>query len=221
MAAEDTSLTLLKGAKNETLLKPLDAAIFLAPWYTAHPAAFTSATSVLQKLPIAWNPVGLIAKSDGIAFARQVETSNIESYGELQATRMDVTADTTTLAFTPQQTTKFNLELTTNTDLDAIVAAADSGEVFFAQPSNPSIRYYSAIVIGQDGSDEEPIFVFKVLPKVAVSQYDGENWNQNAGLQQKLTMTAFKDDTAGFAVGHGFGGLGWKNKLAKFGFATP
>ncbi|WP_052062014.1 phage tail tube protein [Rhodococcoides fascians] len=219
----DTSLSLLKAAKSEVLLKPLDAGIWLAPHYTPHPTAFTSSNSALQTLPAAYVPVGHFAKADGIAFARSTETSNLESYGEMQPTRMDITADSTTFAFTPQETNKLVLELTTAADLDAVKGDAESGEVFFAQPTAPSIRYYSAIVIGQDGSDEEPIYVFKVLPKVAVSNFDGENWTPSTSLGQKLTLTAFKDDTAGFAVGHGFGGLGWKNKIEKFGFelATP
>ena len=212
-----TTLTALKAAKDSLILKPLDAAIFLAPHFTAHPAAFTDASSVLQSLPTDYKPVGLISKKDGINFARNVETSSIESFGELEATRMDITSDSTTMAFTPHQTSKLTLELTTNADLSALEATAGSGEVFFAQPSAPQIRYYSAIVIGKDGSDAEPIYIFKVLPKVAVSKYDGETWDKDSALAQKLTMNAFRDSTAGFAVGYGFGGLGWKNILADVG----
>jgi hypothetical protein len=214
-----TTLTALKAVKQQLLLKPLDAAIFLAPWYTAPPAAFTDSASLLQTLPVQYLPVGLISKKDGINFARSVDTSNLDSYGELEATRMDITGDSTTISFTPQQTSRLTLELTHNVDLSAVNANASSGEVFFAQPTAPQIRYYSAIVIGKDGSDAAPIYIYKVLPKVAVSKFDGETWDKDGSLSQKLTMTAFKDNTAGFAVGHGFGGLGWKNLLGDVGFA--
>lgn len=219
MPTTPTDLNTLKAAKQNTLLRPLDAAIFLAPWYTAHPTSFTDAVAVLQTLPEAYDPVGLISKSDGINFARNVETSVLDSYGELEPTRMDVTGDSTTLSFTPQQTTKLTLQLTNNVDLSAAKATKGSGEVFFAQSTSPKITYYSAIVIGKDGPDDEPIFAFKVMPKIAVSKYEGETWNKDAAMtSQKLTMTAFKDQTAGFAVGHGFGGKGWLKILADVGF---
>jgi hypothetical protein len=212
-----TTLTSLKAAKQQLMIKPLDAAVFLAPWYTAAPTAFTDATSVLQTLPVAYESVGLIAKKDGVAFNRNVETSSLDSFGELESTRMDVTGDTTSLVFTPQETKKLTLELTNNVDLSAVQATTGSGEVFFAQPTAPRIRYYSAIVIGKDGDDADPVYVFRVMPKVAVSKYDGETWTKDTNLSQKLTMTAFKDSTAGFAVGYGFGGLGWKNMLTDIG----
>lgn len=214
---ELTNFSTLKGAKDATILKPLDAAVFLAPWYTAHPSSFTDTNAVLQKLPADWMPVGLISKKDGVNFARNVETTATESYGELEATRMDITADATTLSFTPQQTTKLTLELSNNVDLEAVKAQAN-GEVFFAQSTAPRIRYYSAIVIGRDGDETKPIYAFKVMPKVAVSKYEGESWNKDATLGQKLTLSAFKDSTAGFSVGHGFGGAGWLDILEDVGF---
>ncbi|MFI6168844.1 Ig-like domain-containing protein [Nocardia sp. NPDC051052] len=209
---------LLKKAKAQLLLKPLDAVIFLAPWYTAAPAQFTDATTGLQTLPTTYNSVGLISKKDGIAFARNIETGTIDSFGELEPTRMDITGDSTTLSFTPQETNKTVLQLTTGADLSAATANADSGEVFFAQPSAPQVTFYSCIVIGRDGDDTNPIYVFKVLPKVALSKADGETWSKDSSAAQKITLTAFRDATAGYSVGHGFGGRGWKRILQDAGF---
>ncbi|MFC4374930.1 hypothetical protein ACFO5K_12545 [Nocardia halotolerans] len=215
-----TDLTTLKDAQRELLLKPLDAAVFLAPWYTAVPANFTDATGALQSLPPEFKSVGLIDKKTGVSFARKQTNASIESYGELQATRDDITSDITTLEFEPQQTNAMTLELTTSANLAQVEAAADSGEVFFAQPTSEQVTYYSAIVIGRDGNEAAPIYVFKVMPKVAVTKYAGEQWTPTKVLSQKLTLTAFKDDTAGYAVAHGFGGLGWKNLLDKTGITV-
>ncbi|GAB4582301.1 phage tail tube protein [Nocardia sp. IFM 10818] len=215
-----TSLMALKDAQRELLLKPLDAAVFLAPWYTAVPAAFTDAAGALQTLPAAYKSVGLIDKKAGIAFARNVTAAPIESYGELEPVRNDITSDTTTIEFEPQQITATTLALTTNANLEQVKADAASGEVRFAQPSSEQITYYSAIVIAKDGNDAAPIYVFKVMPKVAVTKYAGEQWMATNIMSQKLTLTAFKDDTAGYSVAHGFGGAGWKKLLAKTGIAT-
>ncbi|MGV9822408.1 phage tail tube protein [Nocardia xishanensis] len=214
-----TNLTALKNAQRSLLLKPLDAAVFLAPWYTAAPTAFTDASGALQTLPAAFKPVGLIDKKTGVAFARGITAAPIEAYGELQPVRNDITSDITTIEFQPQQTTALTLELTTSANLAQVKSNATSGEVFFPQPASEQITYYSAIIIGKDGNDAEPIYVFKVLPKVAVSKFGGEQWNPTEVLAQKLTMVAFKDDTAGYAVAHGFGGLGWKKIVAQTGIA--
>lgn len=212
-----TTLSALKAAQRALLLKPLDAAVFLAPWYTPIPASFTDTTSALQPLPTAYTSVGLIDKKTGVAFTRSTTNAPIDSYGELQPTRDDITDDTTMIEFEPQQTTAMNIQLTTNANLAQVLANGQSGEVFIAQPSAPQITYYSAIVIGKDGPDSAPIYVFKVLPKVAVTKYAGEQWTPTTLLSQKLTLMAFKDDTAGYAVAHGYGGLGWKNILSKTG----
>ncbi|MEU2033576.1 Ig-like domain-containing protein [Nocardia amamiensis] len=212
-----TNLTALKAAQRALLLKPLDAAVFIAPWYTPAPASFTDANANLQPLPSAYQSVGLIDKKTGVAFARGITAAPIEAYGELQPVRNDITSDITTIEFQPQQTNALTLNLTTSANLQQVIANSSSGEVFFPQPSSEQITYYSAIIIGKDGNDAAPIYVFKVLPKVAVSKYGGEQWNPTEVLAQKLTLVAFKDDTAGYAVAHGFGGLGWKQLVAKSG----
>ncbi|MBH0775029.1 phage tail tube protein [Nocardia bovistercoris] len=212
-----TNLTALKSAQRSLLLKPLDAAVFIAPWYTPAPAAFTDSSGNLQSLPSAFQPVGLIDKKTGVAFARGITAAPIEAYGELQPVRNDVTSDITTIEFQPQQTNALTLKLATSANLAQVKADAASGEVFFPQPASEEITYYSAIIIGKDGNDANPIYIYKVLPKVAVSKFGGEQWNPTEVLAQKLTMVAFKDDTAGYAVAHGFGGQGWKKLVAQSG----
>jgi hypothetical protein len=216
-----TNLTALKAAQRSLLLKPLDAAVFLAPWYTPAPLGmFTDTGANLQTLPAGYQSVGLIDKKSGVAFARAVTAAPIESYGELQPTRDDLTSDITTLEFEPQETTQLTLALATNANLQQATVNATSGETYFAQPPTPQIVYYSAIVIGKDGTDAAPIYVFKIMPKVAVTKWAGENWAPTNLMSQKMTLTAFKDDTAGFAVAHGFGGIGWKNLVTKTGLAA-
>lgn len=212
-----TTLTALKAAETALLLKPLDAVVFFAPWYTAAPASFTDSSAALQALPTAFQSVGYIDKKSGIAFARTVTANPIDSYGELEPTRDDITDDVTTMEFEPQETSLATLQITTNTNLSSVLANGASGEVFFPQPIAPQIIYYSCIVIGKDGPPTAPIYLIKYLPKVAVTKYAGENWVPTDVKSQKLTFTAFKDDTAGYAVAHGFGGLGWKNILTQTG----
>ncbi|WP_026343995.1 hypothetical protein [Nocardia sp. BMG111209] len=214
-----TTLTALKAAQRSLLLKPLDAAVFLAPYGTQAPlGGFTDASGNLQTLPAGFQSVGLIDKKTGVAFSRGITAAPIESYGELQAVRNDITSDITALEFEPQQSaTALNLQLTTSATLSAMTPNATNGEVWFAQPSAENITYYSAVVIGKDGNDSAPTYVIKILPKVAVSKFGGEQWAPTGVMSQKLTMVAFKDDVAGYAVAHSFAGPGWQKLVAASG----
>ena len=123
------------------------------------------------------------------------------------------------LEFTPQQVSKTTLELTTRANLSTVTANAN-GEVRFAEPTSLSIRYYSALAIAKDGDDAEPVYIFRYMPMVALTDTGDQTWDMADTIPPKVTMTPFRDDTAGFAVEHAFGGLGWKNIAVKAGFAT-
>ena len=105
-------------------------------------------------------------------------------------------------------------------NLSTVTANAASGEVRFAEPTSLSVRYYSALAIAKDGDDAEPVFIFRYMPMVALTDTSDQTWDMADTLPPKVTMTPFRDDTAGFAVEHAFGGLGWKNIAAKAGFAA-
>lgn len=214
------SFSTVKAAERSLLLKPLDAAIFLADHYTAAPTAYTDVSSALQALPEAFEPVGLISKKAGVTFGKKVDSERTESYGEAEPTRIDMVSVEHSLEFTPQQVSKTTLELTTRANLSTVTANAASGEVRFAEPTSLSVRYYSALAIAKDGDDAEPIFVFRYMPMVALTDTGDQTWDMADTIPPKVTMTPFRDDTAGFAVEHAFGGLGWKNIAAKAGFAA-
>lgn len=214
------SFSTVKAAERSLLLKPLDAAIFLADHYTAAPTAYTNVSSALQALPAAFEPVGLIKKKDGVTFGKKVDSERTESYGEAEPTRIDMVSIEHSLEFSPQQVSKTTLELTTRADLSTVTANAASGEVRFAEPTSLSVRYYSALAIAKDGDDAEPVFIFRYMPMVALTDTSDQTWDMADTLPPKVTMTPFRDDTAGFAVEHAFGGLGWKNLAVKAGFAT-
>lgn len=213
------SFSTVKAAERSLLLKPLDAAIFLADHYTAAPTQYTDVSSALQALPEAFEPVGLIKKKDGVTFGKKVDSERTESYGEAEPTRIDMVSIEHSLEFSPQQVSRLTLELTTRADLSTVVAGAN-GEVRFAEPTSLSVRYYSALAIAKDGDDAEPIFVFRYMPMVALTDTGDQVWDMADTIPPKVTMTPFRDDEAGFAVEHAFGGLGWKNIAAKAGFAA-
>lgn len=213
------SFSTVKAAERSLLLKPLDAAIFLADHYTAAPTAYTDVSSALKALPAAFEPVGLIKKKDGVTFGKKVDSERTESYGEAEPTRIDMVSIEHSLEFSPQQVSRLTLELTARADLSTVTAGAN-GEVRFAEPTSLSVRYYSALAIAKDGDDAEPIFVFRYMPMVALTDTGDQVWDMADTIPPKVTMTPFRDDTAGFAVEHAFGGLGWKNIAAKAGFAA-
>lgn len=185
-----------------------------------------TASSVLRDLPAeGWEQLGWVSKSDGVTFAKNTETSTVDSFGAIQPTRSDITSDVTTAAFTCQETNKKVLEMYYNVDLSAVEADAVTGETAFNESIEPQTIYQRMLFVSKDGYGARELYIAKLLPRASVTtKADQTHSNENA-LTYGMTVTAEVDDEVGFAVRHIFGGPGWVRLLDQMGFtkatATP
>ena len=210
----------LRDVQESLIRKPLSGFIALADTSVAFPTSLTSgATAEIQVLPTGFRGLGLISKDDGITFSRDTDAADVESWGELEPTRTDMTRDVTSAGFTCQETRKSVLELYYNVDLSSVTADATSKEVTFNQASSPRTKYSRVIFLSKDGTGTDAIYIAKIMPRAMVSAYDDQNWNQDDPLAYPLTLTAKKDSVLGYSVRHVFGGPGWASRLTAMGFA--
>lgn len=211
----------LRDVKASLIRKPLAGLIAIADLSVEVPASLTTGTGGdLTALPSDYEQLGYVSKDDGITFSRDTDSADVESWGELEPTRTDMTRDVTSAGFTCQETRKSVLELYYNVDLSSVVADATSGETAFNQASSPRTHYSRFIFLSKDGSGADTIYVAKIMPRAMVSAYDDQNWNQDDPLAYPLTVTAKRDSDLGYSVRHVFGGPGWKALLADTGFAS-
>ena len=207
--------------QTELIRKVQAAAIFLAAPGTEVPTKFTTGASpVLDALPVAYNPVGLVTKDDAYTWSRAVDMAETTSHGYVDPTRRDITSNVSSLAFTAQETSRPVLESYHNLDLSGVTADATTGEFTFADPLQAQTRYPRLIGIGRDGIGASAIYIIRIMPRAILSEPGDQNWSDTAELGYPMTFTATPDTALGYSMRYVFGGPGWKALLTKMGIAT-
>lgn len=212
----------LEQRKSELIRKALKGSLFLAPVTApAITSLTTGATSDLTPLDPEYSDFGWLTE-EGIAFGRDVSTSNITSFGSTTPTRTDVTADTTTITAVAQETKLLTLGVATGADLAAIEADATTGEVRIDKPDTPSARYYRALALAVDNDDSgQEIYVARFLPRARVTGYNPQSYTGgDSALTWGVTLTGYKDSTLGTSESWLFGGPGWKALLTAMDIPT-
>lgn len=217
----------LKNKQAELIRKALDGSVFLAPATAGPIVNLTTATGTapneivsLTALPTDWDDLGYLS-NDGAAFARDVASSEVTSWGSVTPTRTDITSDTTTLTVTAQETKLLTLGLATGADLANIVADAASGEVKIAKPARPKSKHYRVLSLAVDEGDGGEIYVARFLPRAKVSSYAEQAFGGGDDpIAWGVTLTGEVDDDLGYSEEWLFGGQGWKALLTQMGFTT-
>lgn len=176
-----------------------------------------SPTELFDFATAGFEPLGWLSKSDGVNFAREIETSEVESFGASEATRVDITSDSTSAAFVCQETSRKTLELFHNVDLSDVKATAN-GEIIFEQEATPDTTYRRFIHIARDGNGDNAIYIAKVMPRGTIVDPQEQSWSNEDALAYGMSVTATTDEELGYAVRHHFGGPGWIKLLKSMGF---
>lgn len=208
----------LNEVKANLIRKAKGGFILTAPLDTEVPEKIMETkTDLVDFKTLGFTPLGWLSKSDGVTFNREVETSEVESFGASEPTRVDITSDSTSAAFVCQETNKAVLELFHNQDLSK-VKADENGEVVFAQERTPDTVYRRFIHIAKDGNGDNAIYIAKVMPRGTIVDPQEQAWSNEDELKYGMSVSATSDQELGFAVRHHFGGPGWIKLLKAMGF---
>jgi hypothetical protein len=210
--------------KQDALIrKGLQGSVFVAD-YSA--AAITSATlfdatsgDLKSPLVTGYKDVGW-TDSNGAKFARSLKTAEMTSWGSVDPTRSDTTADTTTIDVTCQEANLVTIGLYTGAAKSSITTTATAnGVVTIQKPAVGSTQYYRLLAVAVDENDTGEIVIARFLPRCKVTNYGDQSYDAgDAGIVWNVTMTAYEDDTLGFSEEFYFGGAGWKALLTDMGF---
>jgi hypothetical protein len=222
--ADVPSYDTLKNKQNELIRKALDGSVFLAD-VTADPIAelttYTAGPPIvisLTALPTDWDDLGFLS-NDGAAFARDVSTSEVTSWGSVTPTRSDVVTDTSTLTVTAQETKLLSIGLATGADLSAVTAAFETGEVSIEKPTRPRSKHYRALALAVDQGDAGEIYIARFLPRAKVSSYAEQAFGGGDDpITWGVTLTGETDSELGYSERWIFGGPGWLALLDDMGF---
>jgi hypothetical protein len=192
--------------------KALTFAVFIAPIATALPATLTTgASSLPDSLPVGYVDVGYIDKGDAASWTRDQNVSEVSAVGAFEPVRRDIVSDVSGLKFTALESKRQTFELAYGVDLSTgATPDATTGEVSFPQPTSPSTIYYRMFAVAMDGTGTGAFYMARLMPRVAVTEVAEQSWSDGDPLTYSITVTAFTDSTAGYAVKHFWGGPGWK-----------
>lgn len=216
----------LKNKQAELIRKALDGSVFLADITKAAITDLTSYTAGpppvidLAPLPVGYDDLGWLT-SDGAQFSRDVNSSEVTSWGSVSPTRTDVTSDSTSMTVTAQETKLLTIGLATGADLSGVVPAADTGEVSIAKPARPKSKHYRVLSLAVDQGDGGEIYIARFLPRAKVSGYAEQSFGGGDDpITWGVTFAGEEDSTLGYSERWIFGGAGWQALLDQMGFTA-
>ncbi|WP_135235679.1 hypothetical protein [Nocardia sp. CS682] len=216
-----TTFETLSDFKNELIRKHLKGAVFLAADSVAVPTAFTAgATAELQTLPTGYESLGKLAVEGAPNYTPEIETSAIDSFGDLESSREDIISRNTTIELTPHETRKKTLELYTGADLSSAIPDPTTGELWIKEPTTPGAKFYRYLHLGVDGAGDHAIYIWRIAPRFQITGVGAQQATREGAMAYPLTGKAKVDSQLGFAIAWAFGGPGWKPLLTKMGWTA-
>lgn len=207
----------------DLIRKALEGSVFFAPSTTALPTALTDGSgSALIQLPTGasgWTDVGWCDQKTGATWGAKTTNSDVTSWGSVEPTRRDIVTVDRTLKFIAQETNRQSLGLKLRVDLTSSTLDSVTKELAVAAPPRPALTYWRAFGIFQDGSGSDSIYIARLCPRVAVTDVGDEVWSPDGVATSEVTMTAFMDSAAGYAMKYFFGGPGWASRAAEMGWS--
>ena len=221
----DTTWTALNVQNANLIRKTLSGGVaFIAPYSATAITSLTADTTtpgtpVLQTLPTAYKPLGLMSE-DGATFPRDIETSDVNSWGVSEPTRTDITRDQSSCKIICQETNINTLSLYLGTSLTTLTDDTDTGEVTTDKPATPPLLYFRLLVIGRDVTSDGEFYLGRFFPRAQVTDRDEQQWGAGDDpVQYGLTFTAKYDTALATSERFFWAGPGWKSQLTAMGFA--
>lgn len=224
MTATPTTFDELATTNTSLVRKALKGGVLWAPESAAIPASLTidspttPGTPVLQTLT-GFNSLGCFS-DDGAKFSRDVKDSTITPWGFLDPARRDIITDVTSVAITALETNKQTLAWYYGVDESTLTPDATTAELHIDKAASAAAFYFRMIVLGQDGAAGSEYWPARLLPRASITGYDDIVFQSgDTAIMYGVTITAYKDATAGYADRSIWCGPGWKADQTAMGFS--
>lgn len=209
----------LRDAKNELVLADLHLAVLFAPYSTV-PLTTLEDTSTGDIVSLSdYRSAGIIEKGAGMNITNDIESQDIEGYGEAEPVRTIINKRSTRFKASFLETNRNVLEKYWGTTFSDVVPSSHGGVVLEA-PSLPKNVYYRCILLGQDDVDDSPLYTYWIMPRVKLQSVDDQSLKDDGAVAYDLTFQAFRDSQTGFSVAQGWCGPGWLHLVSRAGFVA-
>lgn len=211
----------VRAAAQDLVLSKLSLAILFAK--TSSPAITTvedPATGDLADLTD-YRSAGILQKDAGLSITSNIDSSDIEGYGEVEPVRTIITKRTTSFNASFIETNREVIEKFWGIELDGTnLTVSSHGGVTIKAPIRPKNIFYRCVLLGQDEVNGEDLFPYWIMPKVKLVDVDNLDAKDDDAIQYRMTFQAFRDPEVGFSVLQGWCGPGWQLLVDKTGFVA-
>jgi len=209
----------IRDAKNELVLADLHLAALFAPSTIPALTTLEDPTSGDIVALTGYKSAGIIEKSAGVSITNDVESTDIEGYGDAEPVRTIINKRKVSFQATFLETNITTLEKYWGASFSDIVPTTHGGVVIEA-PALPKNVYYRCILFGQDDVDDKPLYTYYLMPRVKLESVDNQELKDDGAVAYTMTFTAFRDSTVDFSIAQGWCGPGWLHLVSRAGFIT-
>jgi hypothetical protein len=206
--------------------RALRGGVWLAPEGTALPTTLTvdstgsPGTPTLNAFGASFKGLGWLDDS-GAVVSSAVTSSDVTGWGGVEPVRRDIISDVTTFHIVGLESRLSTMATYFSVDPATITADSTTGEVSIQKPTTPVAMYYAGIILAVDGPVSAEIYQAYFCPRISLTDKGDQAFASGDGDQVKwdMTLTAYTDATAGYAVDFRSGGAGWQDILSGMGFS--
>lgn len=202
--------------KRNLIRKSLDALVLIDDLSGALPTTLLAGNELA--IPTTYKGLGWHSE-EGLAWAREVENSELNAHGSPEAVRTDPRRVNNTLEMTALETNIQTLGLSLGEKLDP--GAGTANEVAITEAVTPRAREFRCLAVSMDDTEYGEIYFGKLFASAKVTATSPGAWSNGDNAQSYgLTITAYRDQTAGFAVRHFIGGPGFAGLRTAMGWTA-
>lgn len=155
--------------RSDLLLAARQLSVLIAPFTTSVLTTLEDPATGALTIPTTFLPMGLSAKKTGGSLSNAQDINDIESHGHGTPTRQIPTKRTIALGFTPQETTRRNLEYYWGGDWDTVTHSVHGG-VTMSVPELPLNLHYRVVLLGKDDYLGDPVYMFWIGNRVNINK---------------------------------------------------
>lgn len=213
----------LQNRKSQLIRKAKEGSVFIEDISNPILESITEGADALLSLPetLTTRDLGWMTE-DGIAMSGEQTESVINSFGATEPTRREITADTTSMSVTAQETNLVTLGLYTGHDMETLAAAADpvTGEVSIIKPPRPRLKHFRTLALVVDEHEGEELYIARYMPRASLARSPEQALaGGDSAITWGMTLTSTLDNEAGYSERYFFGGPGWRTLLEEMGFS--
>lgn len=212
----------VRAAKADLVLANLHFAVLFDDSRNAAVSSLETPADGSLFMPATAQSAGIIEKAAGVSLTNEMDSKDIEGYGEAEPVRSIISKRTVQFEAKFLETNKVVLEKywATTFDSSSLNVSAQGG-VTVKAPVLPKNLFYRAYLVATDEVNGQDLYAYYIMPRVKLVSVGNLDSKDDDAVAYTMTFQAYRDPALGFSVLQGWCGPGWRSLVAKTGFVSP